>query len=110
LDDTLMVAYVWEFYVASQNRMPFEQEYGPRGSWARLFRGASGYRGTDLVRGISNPLRYVTIDRWDGAMAHESYRLRVASQYNDLDRLCEEFTTQENFLGQFNELPDWRAT
>lgn len=103
LDDAQIVAYVWEFYVSSQNCAQFEKEYGPEGSWARLFQGASGYLETKLLRDTSNPLRYVTIDRWDSAAAHESFRSRYSSQYNDLDRLCEGFTTRENFLGQFSE-------
>jgi antibiotic biosynthesis monooxygenase len=104
-----MVAYVWEFYVSSQYCARFEAEYGLNGSWAKLFRGASGYLETILLRDISNPLRYVTIDRWDSAMAHESFRSRYSSHYDDLDRLCVEFTTQENFLGQFSDASDRRA-
>jgi heme-degrading monooxygenase HmoA len=109
LDNALMVAYVWEFYVLSQNRAQFEKEYGPNGSWIRLFRGASGYTETMLLRDISNPLRYVSIDRWDSATAYESFRSRYSSQYQDLDLLCEGFTTRENFLGQFSDLADRRA-
>jgi heme-degrading monooxygenase HmoA len=103
LHDARTAAYVWEFYVSSQNRAQFEKEYGPDGSWARLFQGASGHLETRLLRDSSNPLRYVTIDRWESAAAHESFRSRYSSQYNDLDRRCEEFTTRENFLGQFSE-------
>jgi heme-degrading monooxygenase HmoA len=109
LGGALMVAYVWEFYVSSQYSARFEAEYGPNGSWVKLFRGASGYRETVLLRDFSNPLRYVTVDRWDSATAYESFRSRCSSPYNELDRLCEGFTTQENFLGQFSDVSDWRA-
>jgi hypothetical protein len=103
LDDAQRVAYVWEFYVSSQNCAQFELEYGADDSWPRLFQGASDYLETKLLRDTSNLLRYVRIDRRDSAVAYESFRSRNASQYNELDRLCEGFTTRADFLGQCSE-------
>jgi hypothetical protein len=46
------------------------------------------------------------IDRRGSAMAHGSFRLRVASRYNALDRPCEGLRTKENFPGQSDDSSD----
>lgn len=43
--------------------MPSRAPMGGR-DWARLFRAAPGYRGTELLRDEEAPGRYLTIDRW----------------------------------------------
>ena len=58
-----MFVIIWRYRVAEARRRDFEAAYGPDGDWARLFRQAPGFGGTELLsegRG-----RYVTIDRWD---------------------------------------------
>jgi heme-degrading monooxygenase HmoA len=43
----------------------FEQAYGPEGQWAQFFRGGRGYVGTELLRDVEQPGRYLLVDRWD---------------------------------------------
>ena len=95
--------YVWEFLIAPAARAQFETAYGPHGSWVKLFRSAPGYIESLLLRDAANSLRYVTIDRWESAAAHAAFRSRFSTQYEEIDRDCQEFTTSENLVGEFTE-------
>ena len=97
--------YVWEFFIAPEARAQFETAYGPNGAWVRLFRRAPGYIGSILLHDTANSLRYVTIDRWESADAHASFRSLFSKQYDAIDRHCQEFTTCENLVGEFTEEP-----
>lgn len=68
-----------------------------------MFREASGYLGTSLLRDRSDPLRFVTIDRWVNEQAYLAFRGAFANQYAQLDRRCQHLTTCETFLGAFDE-------
>lgn len=92
---------VWEFRVAPERQAEFESHYGAEGSWARLFRRADGYLGSELLRDRADPHRYVTIDRWSDAEAWRAFRSRFAAEYERLDREFESLTTRETPLGEF---------
>ena len=51
----------------------FEQAYGPDGEWAQFFRNGAGYVGTELLRDVENPGRYLVIDRWDSRDAYQAF-------------------------------------
>jgi heme-degrading monooxygenase HmoA len=51
----------------------FERVYGPEGEWASFFRGARGYVGTELLRDVEQPGRYVVIDRWESEDAYGDF-------------------------------------
>jgi len=95
--------YIWEFFIAPAARTGFEEAYGPHGPWVKLFRGAPGYIETILLCDTANSLRYVTIDRWESAEAHASFRSQFSKQYEAIDRHCQGFTTGENLVGEFTE-------
>jgi heme-degrading monooxygenase HmoA len=95
--------YIWEFYVAPSAQSQFELTYGPRGPWVMLFRDAPGYIETLLLHDQSDPLRYVTVDRWVSADAHDAFRSHFSRQYDELDRQCRGFTTRESLIGEFGE-------
>ena len=86
---------LWEFAVAPARQAEFESRYGPEGDWARLFRRAPGYLGSELLHQGAKPLRYVTVDRWEGVDAWGAFRGRFAAEYERLDRECEALTTRE---------------
>ena len=94
-------ATLWEFDVAPARQAEFEAHYGPDGSWARLFRLADGYLGTELLRDRANSLRYVTIDRWESREAWQSFRRAHGAEYERLDREFGSLTTREAPLGEF---------
>jgi heme-degrading monooxygenase HmoA len=51
----------------------FERAYGPDGEWAAFFRQGPGYIGTELLRDVENPGRYLAIDRWDSRDAYQAF-------------------------------------
>jgi len=94
-------ATLWEFTVAAARQAEFEAHYGPDGSWARLFRLADGYLGTELLRDRANSLRYLTIDRWESREAWLAFRRAHGAEYERLDLEFEGLTTREAPLGEF---------
>lgn len=96
-------ATLWEFLVQPARQAEFERHYAPDGSWAALFRQAPGYLGSQLLQDRSNPLRYVTIDRWTGIEAYRAFRRQFAEQYQALDRQFEGLMTHEAPLGEYGE-------
>jgi heme-degrading monooxygenase HmoA len=59
----------------------FEAAYGPQGEWAQLFAGARGYIGTELLRDVEQPGRYVVIDRWESADAYNAFLESHRAEY-----------------------------
>jgi heme-degrading monooxygenase HmoA len=98
-------AYAWEFRVEPTRIDEFERHYGPAGSWASLFRRAEGYVGTLLLRDATEPLRYITIDRWRSATEFQAFRERFAREYEALDERCAALTTRETALGELVDIP-----
>jgi heme-degrading monooxygenase HmoA len=99
-----MHVIIWEFRPAENRRDDFEATYGPQGPWAKLFARAPGYAGTELIRDVEDPTRYVTIDRWQTAEAYEEFKARFSAEYNALDMACVEMTSAEVLVGTFQEI------
>ncbi len=97
-------AYAWEFRIAAGRRQDFEQAYGPDGAWVALVRQAPGYIESLLLRDGSDPLRYVTIDRWQDEASYRTFLVRYSDQYARLDEHCAELTTHERSLWHFTEV------
>jgi heme-degrading monooxygenase HmoA len=83
----------------------FERAYGPAGEWARLFRRADGYLGTELLWRSDNQGEYLTLDRWTSRPSYEAFRSRWSDEYGRLDRRLEGLTEEEAPLGSFEMLP-----
>jgi heme-degrading monooxygenase HmoA len=92
---------IWEFHVKRGSERAFEEAYGPRGAWARLFLHGDGYLGTELLRNAGQPGRYVTIDRWVSQAAYEAFRSTQRADYEALDRSCAALTVCETALGSY---------
>ena len=92
---------IWAYEVREDCTDAFIEAYGPVGSWARLFRQASGYRGTELYRDRDLPQRFVTLDFWLSAEDHDAFQARFKEEYAALDRSCEPLTRSERRLGRF---------
>jgi heme-degrading monooxygenase HmoA len=94
-------ATLWSFTVRPERQAEFEAHYGPGGAWVRLFRQAPGYLGSELLRDLADPQRYLTIDRWESRAAFLAFRRQFAPDYERLDREFEGLTTQESPLGEY---------
>jgi quinol monooxygenase YgiN len=100
-----MYVYLWEFRVREERLSAFEEAYGPEGAWVTLFRRAEGYLGSELLKDAREPGRYVTIDRWASRSALDSFFARFRGEYEALDRRCEDFTSSEAKIGDFDSTP-----
>jgi heme-degrading monooxygenase HmoA len=93
--------YLWSFLVRPGAEAEFERHYGPDGTWVALFRRASGYLDTRLLKDRDVPGRYVTVDRWESEAAYRAFRVRFAEEHDAIDRECEALTVEETPLGAF---------
>jgi len=59
----------------------FERVYGPGGDWSQFFAGARGYIGTELLRDVETPGRYLVIDRWESAEAYNAFATEHREDY-----------------------------
>ena len=96
----IAVAFLYE----SRDAEAFEQAYGPTGEWAQFFAGARGYVGTELLRDVDQPGRYIVIDRWESA---ETYNDFVAANSDEYLRRGDEMSfhyVQELRFGTFESV------
>jgi len=80
-----VIALVFVYDVSSPE--DFEAAYGAEGEWARFFRQGTGYVGTELLRDLEQPGRYVVVDRWE---SREAYNAFVAEHRDDYMRRVDE--------------------
>jgi len=85
----------------------FERVYGAEGEWAQFFRAGAGYVGTELLRDVEVPDRYLVLDRWE---SREAYNAFVEAHGDEYMRRVDEtvgFYEQELRFGTFeNVWPD----
>jgi heme-degrading monooxygenase HmoA len=84
----------------------FERVYGPNGEWAEFFRGGAGFLGTELLRDVEIPGRYLVIDRW---ASPEAYQAFVDGHRDEYMRRVDETAfhhAQELRLGTFENVWD----
>jgi len=93
--------YAWEYCVRAEHTAEFEQMYGLGGGWVELFQKAEGYLRTELFRDQSDENRYMTIDLWVSHEAWLTFRERFATEFEELDKRCEQMTDKESELGRF---------
>lgn len=94
--------YIWEFLVAPEKVPEFEREYGVEGSWVRLFDGAKGYLGTELIRDRTRRGRYLTVDRWRSKDDYDRFMAENRDAFTRLDHACGELTLGERKIGEFS--------
>jgi heme-degrading monooxygenase HmoA len=94
---------IWEYEVRSDSLGAFEALYGPNGAWARLFRSADGYQGTELYRDTMRPTHFVTLDRWSTRAAVEAFLPTIREAYNRLDEEGAALTIRERRLGALDD-------
>ena len=66
-----MIALVFRYDVRDPDE--FARAYGPDGEWAAFFRQGAGYIGTELLRDLDEPDRYLVIDRWQTVEAYNDF-------------------------------------
>jgi heme-degrading monooxygenase HmoA len=91
-------AAVFAYQVDPSASADFEAAYGPDGTWARFFRGAPGYLGTELLR---DPPRYLVIDRWRSAAAYHVFLGAHSDEYRRRNEAAASLYVSEAVLGRF---------
>ena len=97
-----MIALVFRYDVRDSES--FEEVYGPNGEWARFFRKGAGYIGTELLRDVELPDRYLVVDRWE---SREAYQAFVDAHRDEYMRRVDETAfhyVQELRLGTFENI------
>jgi heme-degrading monooxygenase HmoA len=74
-----VIALVFSYEV--RDTAEFERAYGPEGEWAHFFRQGRGYVGTEVLRDVELPGRYLVIDRWESADAYNAFVERHRDAY-----------------------------
>ena len=74
-----MIALVFRYEVRDPEE--FERVYGPEGEWTEFFRRANGYIGTELLRDLEEPERYLVIDRWESVDAYNAFLAEFQEEY-----------------------------
>jgi heme-degrading monooxygenase HmoA len=74
-----VIALVFSYEVADSAE--FERVYGYDGEWAAFFRRGRGYIGTELLRDVEQPGRYLVIDRWESAAAYDAFAAEHREEY-----------------------------
>ena len=80
-----MIALVFTYDVGES--ADFEQAYGPEGEWAQFFGTGRGFVGTELLRDVETPGRYLVVDRWE---SREAYNDFVAANRDEYMRRVDE--------------------
>jgi heme-degrading monooxygenase HmoA len=96
-----MFIVIWEFEIKNNSQASFERVNGPNGEWAKLFKRGEGYLGTELVRDLANPQRYLTIDRWVSQADYDAFRQKWRNEYEAMDQRGEALTASETKIGSF---------
>jgi len=96
-----MYRIVWAFEVKPGSAQAFESAYGPEGEWAKLFRKAPGYGGTELLKDVDTTGRYLTIDRWRSREDFWKFREAFRAEYLAIDNRMAVLTTRETLIGDF---------
>ena len=74
-----MIALVFSYDV--RDGAQFESVYGPDGEWAAFFADARGFIGTELLRDVEAPGRYLVVDRWETADAYNAFASEHREEY-----------------------------
>jgi hypothetical protein len=96
-----MFVILWEFEVKPGCEKSFESAYGPEGSWVLLFRCDPHYRMTRLLKDLSRPGTYLTMDFWDSESNYDHFKTAHHDAYQSLDCETGALTLTERHIGSF---------
>lgn len=101
-DGALMI--LWCYEIKPECREAFLRHYAEDGVWARLFRAAPGYLGSELLAGTASQIHFMTIDRWRSAADHAEFLKTHQAQYRTIDKVCEVLTVSELRVGDYRRM------
>lgn len=92
-------AIVWHYQVRTDRIEDFVAGYGPEGTWARFFRSAEGYLGTELIR-CGTAASCMTIDRWVRKAQYDAFAAQNRAEYDRIDATFGHTTVEETMIGE----------
>ena len=93
-----MKVRVWRYDVPDEVRDEFELEYGPTGSWARLFAESRDFLGTELYGDLTRPGSYLTVDRFTDEPSWLAFRAQHDAAYVALGQRLAHLTSDQEEL------------
>ena len=93
-----MTVRVWRYDVPGDAREEFEREYGPDGSWARLFATSPGFVATSLYVDVASPTSYLTVDEFADHEAWRQFRAEHDAAYREIGERLRHLTTAQEEL------------
>jgi heme-degrading monooxygenase HmoA len=100
-----LIALVFRY--EARDPATFEQVYGPEGEWAQFFRSGDGYIGTELLRDVDEPDRYLVVDRWESVDAYNAFLSTHQAEYLRRSDEARFHYVQELRFGTFENI--WHA-
>jgi heme-degrading monooxygenase HmoA len=97
-----LIAIVYRY--EARDAEEFERVYGPDGEWAHFFRRGAGYIGTELLRDIEEPGRYVVIDRWESIEHYNAFAADHQGEYLQRSDDTQLYHLQELRFGTFENV------
>jgi heme-degrading monooxygenase HmoA len=94
------------FLYEARDPEEFEPAYGPDGEWAQFFREGQGYIGTELLRDVEQPGRYLVIDRWESIEAYNAFLAEHREEYVRRSDEMAFYYQQELRFGSFESVWD----
>jgi hypothetical protein len=93
---------IWKYKIKPENKEKFEYEYGPTGTWFKLFSKSGSYTGSFLNRMEEEDNVYILIDTWWDKESYENFMEKNREVYNRLSAQFENLYEQEEKIGSFD--------
>jgi heme-degrading monooxygenase HmoA len=97
-----MITVVWEYQVKVDRIAEFKKIYSPEGNWGELFKNGNGFVKTRLIQSPDHSNLFITIDQWESLKDYKAFLSQWKTEYEKLDKQCEELIEYENYLGSFD--------
>jgi heme-degrading monooxygenase HmoA len=97
-----LIALVFRYDV--RDAETFEDVYGQDGEWAKFFRRGAGFIGTELLRDVEEPDRYIVIDRWESIDAYNLFISENQKEYLERSDESRMYYLQELRFGTFENV------
>jgi len=95
-----MFIIIWHYTVYPQHLESFSEYYNSSGEWVKFFRPSAAYIETEFFQTESEN-RFITIDKWTSEKAYLQYLTSNKKKYEEIDKLCEGFTSEETLIGKY---------
>jgi heme-degrading monooxygenase HmoA len=100
-----VIALVFSYEVVG-DAAEFERVYGTNGEWAEFFGRGRGYIGTEFLRDVEAPSRYLVIDRWESADAYNAFVAAHREEYMERVDATRFHYDSELRIGTFDTVRD----